>query len=117
MIESIKSHFSLRSNPETARFHGSHVVVFVPTFREAAATSLGSFFVSTSQRVCGGEQCVRGTRIPLWVLYRAKKRGDTNASLRRKYPILKTMPLLDIVAYMETQKTHLERAISSNEQW
>lgn len=79
--------------------------------------SVGWYFVTVLSKVCGGEPCIRGTRIPLWVLYRAKQRGDTNNHLRKKYPILKTIPLAQIMEYAETQQTDLERAIRENEQW
>lgn len=38
--------------------------------------------------VCGGEACIRNTRIPVWVLVSLKRQGIQNSDLLRNYPDL-----------------------------
>lgn len=38
--------------------------------------------------VCGGDACVRETRIPVWLLHRFRTLGRTDAQLLEDYPTL-----------------------------
>jgi uncharacterized protein (DUF433 family) len=54
--------------------------------------------IDTATGVCGGEPVIAGTRIPVWVLERARRLGSTEADLLRLYPGLHTD---DLVAEVE----------------
>jgi uncharacterized protein (DUF433 family) len=41
--------------------------------------------------ICGGAPCIVRTRIPVWVLVRAKQMGVTEADLLRSYPTLRAI--------------------------
>ena len=38
--------------------------------------------------VCGGDPCVRRTRIPVWLLVRAQQLGSSDAEILEDYPTL-----------------------------
>ena len=56
-----------------------------------------------------------GTRLPLWVLYKAWKAGKSNAQLRRMYPVLKTAPLQHLREFAESHSDEMERQFAANE--
>lgn len=43
--------------------------------------------------VMGGDDCVRNTRIPVWVLVSAKRQGQSDADLLESYPSLTSLDL------------------------
>jgi uncharacterized protein (DUF433 family) len=45
--------------------------------------------IDTDPAVCGGEACIARTRIPVWVLVRARQLGGSEASLLAAYPTLR----------------------------
>src|SRR5436190_2744680 len=81
---------------------------------KAPSSSDGSPLVASRPGVCGGDLCVAGTRLPLWVLYKAWKAGKSNAQLRRMYPVLKTAPLQHLRDYAEFHSDDLERQFAAN---
>ena len=80
-----------------------------------AALSNGSPLVASHPGVCGGDLCVSGTRLPLWVLYKAWKAGKSNAQLRKMYPVLRVAPLQHLREYAESQSDDLERQFAANQ--
>ncbi len=42
--------------------------------------------IESTPGVCGGEPCIIRTRIPVWVLERARQLGSSEAELLRAYP-------------------------------
>jgi uncharacterized protein (DUF433 family) len=80
-----------------------------------ADTSDGSPIVASRPGVCGGDLCVAGTRLPLWVLYKAWKAGKSNAQLRKMYPVLKSAPLQDLREFAESHSDEMERQFAANE--
>lgn len=55
------------------------------------ARDLGQAFpgIEATPGVCGGEPCIVRTRIPVWVLERARQLGSSEAELLRAYPTLR----------------------------
>lgn len=66
--------------------------------------------------VSGGEPCVVRTRIPVWVLVRAKQLGTTEADLLRSYPTLRAEDLANAWAYDRSHHDEIERQIRENEE-
>lgn len=56
------------------------------------ATSL----VSMNKAICGGEPCVSGTRIPLRLLFRFRKKGFSDEQIIEQFPILSAEQLAAI---------------------
>ena len=65
--------------------------------------------------VCGGEACVAGTRIPVWVLARARQLGGTEEEILADYPSLSRSDLNAAWAYCALHRADVEHQIESNE--
>jgi uncharacterized protein (DUF433 family) len=67
------------------------------------------------QKVCGGEPCIAGTRIPVWLLVQARRLGTSEADLLRAYPMLRVEDLANAWAYHRAHRDEIERQIQENE--
>jgi uncharacterized protein (DUF433 family) len=65
--------------------------------------------------VCGGAACIARTRIPVWVLESARRRGASEADLLRSYPALRAEDLTNAWAYARARRDEVDRAILENE--
>jgi len=66
--------------------------------------------------VSGGEPCIVRTRIPVWVLARARQLGTTEADLLRSYPTLRAEDLANAWAYYRSHQDEIEQQIRENEE-
>jgi uncharacterized protein (DUF433 family) len=65
--------------------------------------------------VAGGEPCIAGTRIPVWLLVRARQLGTSDAALLRAYPPLCAEDLANAWAYYRDHREQIEAQIVENE--
>lgn len=65
--------------------------------------------------VCGGDACIAGTRIPVWVLVEARRVGYTEADLLENYPTIAAADLVNAWAYADVYPEEIEQAIRENE--
>jgi uncharacterized protein (DUF433 family) len=65
---------------------------------------------------CGGDACIRETRIPVWVLVNFRRLGGSDSDLLRDYPSLTLADLEAAWAYSATHAEEIERAIRENEE-
>lgn len=65
--------------------------------------------------VCGGEACIAGTRIPVWLLVEARQLGISEAQLLLDYPHLSAADLVSAWAYAEAYSEEIKAAIQANE--
>jgi uncharacterized protein (DUF433 family) len=72
--------------------------------------------VERTPNVCGGEARVAGTRIPVWVLERARRLGAADTDLLRFYPTLGAEDLDNAWAYVGTHPEEIDRDILENEE-
>lgn len=81
------------------------------------ARDLGDAFpgIESLAGVCGGAACVVRTRIPVWILERARQLGSSEADLLRAYPTLRAEDLANAWAYARTHREDIERLIAENE--
>lgn len=79
---------------------------------------LGDAFPGIESRadVCGGEPCIVRTRIPVWVLVRARQMGVSEADLLRSYPTLRAEDLANAWAYYLAYRDKIEPQIRQNEE-
>jgi uncharacterized protein (DUF433 family) len=79
---------------------------------------LGDAFPGIESRpdICGGEPCIVRTRIPVWVLVRAKQMGVNEAELLRSYPTLRAEDLTNAWAYYRAYRNEIEQQIRENEE-
>lgn len=64
--------------------------------------------------VCGGEACLSGTRIPVWVLEQFRQLGLSDTKLLLAYPTLEAEDLSEAWHYVKTHPTEIEQAIEAN---
>ena len=78
---------------------------------------LGDAFpgIESNPHVCGGESCIVRTRIPVWLLVRARQLGTNEADLLRCYPTLRAEDLANAWAFYRAHKAEIEKQIRQNE--
>jgi uncharacterized protein (DUF433 family) len=79
---------------------------------------LGEAFpgIESQPGISGGEACIVRTRIPVWVLVRARQLGTTEAELLRSYPTLRAEDLANAWAYYRGHRDEIDRQIRENEE-
>lgn len=73
-------------------------------------------WISKSPERCGGDACIRYTRIPVWVLANYLRLGGTKEELLRNYASLTTPDIETALAYAEAHRNEIDRAIRENEE-
>jgi uncharacterized protein (DUF433 family) len=71
--------------------------------------------IDESPGVCGGAACISRTRIPVWVLEDARRRGASEADLLNSYPMLRAEDLASAWAYARAHRDEIDREIRENE--
>jgi uncharacterized protein (DUF433 family) len=61
--------------------------------------------------VCGNAACIADTRIPVWVLERARQLGMSDADLLESYPTLRAEDLTNAWAYVRLYREEIEEEI------
>jgi uncharacterized protein (DUF433 family) len=64
--------------------------------------------------VCGGEACIAGTRITVWLLVEAQQLGVSEAQLLQDYPHITAADLLNVWSYADTYPEEIAAAIRVN---
>jgi uncharacterized protein (DUF433 family) len=65
--------------------------------------------------VCGGDACIAGTRIPVWVLEGFRRLGWTEEKILAGYPSLRAADLAHAWAYVDAHRHEIDEAIRQNE--
>ena len=78
---------------------------------------LGDSFPGIEARpdVCGGEACIVRTRIPVWLLESARRRGVKEQVLLSAYPTLRADDLVNAWNYARSHGAEIDRQIDENE--
>ncbi len=71
--------------------------------------------IESTPGVCGGEPCIVRTRIPVWVLVRARQLGIAETDILRSYPSLRAEDLANAWAYYRAHPAEIEQQILRNE--
>jgi uncharacterized protein (DUF433 family) len=66
--------------------------------------------------VCGGDPCIIRTRIPVWVLVRARQLGTKEAEILQCYPSLRAEDLTNAWAYYRAHQDQIDQQIRENEE-
>ena len=64
--------------------------------------------------VSGGEPCIVRTRIPVWVLVKARLLGTSEADLLHAYPTLRAEDLANAWSYYRAHPKEIEQQIHEN---
>jgi uncharacterized protein (DUF433 family) len=70
--------------------------------------------VTSTPGVCGGEACIRGTRIMVWLLVFFRRRGRSDADLLADYPGLTPQDLDAAWEYYRRHPAEIEQAVWMN---
>jgi len=71
--------------------------------------------IETTPNVCGGEPCIAGTRIPIWVLEQARRLGMQEDKILKAYPKLNADDLDAARAYARAHLAEIDEQIRENE--
>jgi uncharacterized protein (DUF433 family) len=66
--------------------------------------------------VCGGEACIEGTRIPVWVLVSYRQLGVSDSEQLDNYPTLMASDLANAWIYATANSDEIAAAIQDNDQ-
>ena len=78
--------------------------------------SSGAKGIAKTPGVCGGEACIAGTRIAVWLLVEARRLGINEAQLLNDYPHIAAADLVNAWAYADAYSEEIEAAIHANNQ-
>ena len=73
-------------------------------------------WISKKHDRCGGDACIRETRIPVWVLVNYRRLGASDADILRAYPSLNSADLEAAWDYAAANLAEIDRDISENEE-
>ena len=71
--------------------------------------------IEKNDGVMGGVACIHRTRIPVWLLYRARQLGLSEGDLLKSYPGLAAEDLVNAWSYAESHIDEIESQIQANE--
>lgn len=66
--------------------------------------------------VCGGEACIRGMRIPVWLVAEMRQGGRSDADILDGYPFLTQADLDAAWAYERAHPKEIARLIRQNQE-
>ncbi|MBW4489199.1 MAG: DUF433 domain-containing protein [Trichocoleus desertorum ATA4-8-CV12] len=72
--------------------------------------------ITKTSGVCGGEACIAGTRIAVWLLVEAQQLGLSEAQLLQDYPHITAADLVNAWAYADAHAEEISAAIRTNNQ-
>ncbi len=71
--------------------------------------------ITKTPGICGGDPCIRGHRIPVWVLVNYRRQTSSDTDVLRAYPSLTAEELKAALDYATTHEDEIEKAIRENE--
>lgn len=71
--------------------------------------------ISKTTGICGGDACIRNTRIPVWVLVSLQQQGMTDADILSNYPSLTPETLQAAWHYYQAYPTEIDASIEAQD--
>lgn len=71
--------------------------------------------IEMNPKVNGGEPCIVRTRIPVWLIIRARQLGTSDGDLLKNYPTLRAEDISNAAAYYFFHRDEIEQQIQENE--
>lgn len=71
-------------------------------------------YVEKEQGVCGGRAAIKGTRIPVWLIFRRYRSGEALEEIQEAYPSLKPSQILDALGYAFDNLEEILQDIAEN---
>jgi uncharacterized protein (DUF433 family) len=72
--------------------------------------------ITKTPGICGGDACIRGHRIPVWVLVNYRRLGATDAEVLEAYPTINADDVAAAWKYYESNRDEIDEAIRENEE-
>ncbi len=72
--------------------------------------------ITKTPGVCGGDACIAGTRIPVWVLVSYRHLGVSESDLLDSYPTLSATDIANAWVYAEANSAEIDTAIRENDE-
>jgi len=72
--------------------------------------------ITKTDDVMGGDACIAGTRIPVWLLVSYRTQGASDAFILDSYPHLSAADLVNVWAYAEAYPDEIEEAIRQQDE-
>ena len=72
--------------------------------------------IDSTLSVCGGDPCIAGTRIPVWLLENYRRLGVSERDLLDSYPSLRAEDLVNAWAFARIHAAEIGAQIIANEQ-
>jgi uncharacterized protein (DUF433 family) len=99
----------------------NQILALLPTEKAVIIQSLtqsiniGAKGITKTPGVCGGEACIAGTRIAIWLLVEARRLGIAEVQLLQDYPHISAADLVNAWIYADAYPEEIEAAIHANE--
>ncbi|MDZ7703607.1 MAG: DUF433 domain-containing protein [Trueperaceae bacterium] len=71
--------------------------------------------IEQTEGVCGGDACIAGTRIPVWLIEEFRRAGASDAEILQAYPSLSAEDVVAAKAYVGLNPEDIDRQIRANE--
>ena len=72
--------------------------------------------ITKTPGVMGGDACIAGTRLPVWLFVSLRSQGASDAELFECYPQLSAADLVNVWAYAEAHPEEIETAIREQDE-
>ncbi len=82
----------------------------------ATETTAKKSWVQKTDNVCGGDACIRNTRIPVWVLAGYRQLDKDDSWILQAYPSLTPDDVKAAWEYVTAHPEEIEQAIRENEE-
>ena len=82
---------------------------------DANSHSYSSRGIDKTLGICGGDACIRHTRIPVWALVQLRQLGTSEADLLITYPTLTAEDLVNAWSYYQSNTEEIDQQIADNE--
>lgn len=102
----------IESTPEPFQAEVLDFVIFLKTRQSGHVPA--QTFIRHTPGVCGGEACIRMTRIAVWMLEAARRANVSDVDLLADYPDLKREDLEAAWQYVGTHVEEIENAMRAN---
>lgn len=72
--------------------------------------------ITKTPGVMGGDACIAGTRIPVWLMVSYQNQGISDAGILESYPHLSAADLVNVWAYAEAYPEEIKTAIREQDE-
>jgi uncharacterized protein (DUF433 family) len=72
--------------------------------------------IESTPGVCGGDACIKGTRLTVWMLYSSLESGTPSSKLVELFPALSPADLDAVLAYAEAHPDEVARQVAENQE-